>query len=229
MTYHNTVSGLSLYGLGMQGAKDESSAGQSYAPTNPTMSVRELQRRLMAAGMDVGRTGADNVWGERTERALATFATQKGLPLPPLGMPGKYIVSGSSVTIPAAVAAALPAASGGSSGGRSSGGRSSGGRSSGGGSSGGGSGDGGGDGGGSSGGGGGSQRSGDSPRPAPDVVPDAPAPVTADSDYGGRVREETSELPWPWIGAGLGVLALLGVWYWNERQASDPLNSEREF
>jgi hypothetical protein len=221
MTYHNTVSGLSLYGLGMQGAKDESSAGQSYAPTNPTMSVRELQRRLMAAGMDVGRTGADNVWGDRTERALATFVTQKGLPLPPIGMPGKYIVSGSSVTIPAAVAAALPAASGGSSsGGRSSGGRSSGGRSSGGGSSGGGSGGGSGDGGGSSGGGGGSQRSGDSPRPAPDVTPDVPGPVTPDSDYGGRVREEKSELPWPWIGAGVGVVALLGVWYLRRRKAS---------
>jgi hypothetical protein len=204
MTYHNTVSGLSLYGLG---AKDESSAGQSSAPTNPTMSVRELQRRLMAAGMDVGRSGADNVWGRLTEKALATFATQKGLPLPPIGMPGKYIVSGSSVTIPAAVAAALPAASGGSSGG---GGSSSGsGSSSGGGSSGGG-----------GGGGGGSQRSGDSPRPAPDVTPDVPGPVTPDSDYGGRVREEEGELPWPWIGAGVGVVALLGVWYLSRRSAS---------
>lgn len=199
MTYHNTVSSLSLYGLG---AKDESSAGQSSAPTNPTMSVRELQRRLIAAGMDVGRTGADNVWGRLTEKALVTFATQKGLPLPPIGMPGKYIVSGSSVTIPAEVAAALPAASGG----RSSDGGSSGG-------------------GGSSsssdgGGGGGSQRSGGSPRPAPDVTPDVPGPVTPDSDYGGRVREEKSELPWPWIGAGVGVVALLGVWYLSRRKAS---------
>lgn len=181
MTYHNTVSRLSLYGLG---AKDESSAGQSSAPTNPTMSVRELQRRLMAAGMDVGRSGADNVWGRLTEKALATFATQKGLPLPPIGMPGKYIVSGSSVTIPAAVAAALPAASGGGGGGSSGGG-----------------------------GGGGSQRSGDSPRPAPDVTSDVPGPVTPDSDYGGRVREEESGLPWGWIaGIVVSAAALFALW-----------------
>ena len=158
------------------------------APASVTMTVKQLQQRLIAAGVNV-RGGADGRWGSGTRTAFESFASARGITMPTLGSRSDYVQSGSNVTIPAAVAAALPAASGGG-------------------------------GGGSSGGGGGGGGGGGSPQPAPDVTPDVPGPVTPDSDYGGGVREEKSELPWPWIGAGVGVVALLGVWYLSRRKAS---------
>lgn len=89
-----------------------------YSPNTPppstTMTVKQLQERLMAAGVSV-RGGADGRWGANTKAALETFAGARGISLPTLGARSDYMQSGSNITIPSALDSALPAASGSSS------------------------------------------------------------------------------------------------------------------
>lgn len=88
------------------------------APASVTMTVKLLQQRLIAAGVSVPG-GADGRWGNGTRTALESFATARSVALPSLGSRSDYVQSGSNITVPAALASALPAAGGGSSGGRS--------------------------------------------------------------------------------------------------------------
>ena len=87
------------------------------APPSTTVTVKLLQQRLIAAGVRL-QGGDDGRWGSNTKTALESFAASKGITLPVLGSRSDYVQSGANVTIPAALAAALPAPSGGSSTGR---------------------------------------------------------------------------------------------------------------
>ncbi len=44
-----------------------------------TIPVREMQNTLVALGQDIGPTGADNVWGPRTEAAYIAAAQAAGI------------------------------------------------------------------------------------------------------------------------------------------------------
>lgn len=85
------------------------------APQSQTVTVRELQQRLNAAGHRP-RLSTDGRWGTNTQRALEAFAAAQGVTLPALDSGSSYRkVSATEVVVPGALWAKLPAPTGGQS------------------------------------------------------------------------------------------------------------------
>lgn len=149
-----------------------------------TMTVEVLQARLVASG---ARISVDNRWGNNTKSALERFAGARGITLPTLGVQADYVLRGSDITIPAALASALPVARGGGSGPRPSGS------------------------------GAGEGKDQGSTVPGDQGEPGDSTDVTR-GEYGAATSG--SSIPWAWVGAAVGVAALVAVVMLSKRDSA---------